>query len=666
MVTNTEQNSIIYRNEYDYALNVTGIPDFTKMKTKTVSVSGHVLSETVFQRINDVKVKPGERVRVKAAMGDNEALYVIWKPEVHKEAIEQESYQYRVRGISKYGMKSRWLYSAIYKPSEELLLGLLITEFADIISAVYDDEISLSTQHILEDMIIAPLLEKDAPKIAKLFPQKENLSYNLEELLARIEENDEALSIEEQVVADILQVIHLEKDQILQHVKEEVHITLEDVFRMGYKLKADDNRVSEIFENEIKSTLLKSIYDVLELSIADKPVEVALYQDKYLALYTETVEELILNGKEALAQDYELLIVERAKGLMKTSFSLMLDFWKEDISIYQASDKIVATYAATLEDIAIITKYDELVERTLYQEILDLLDLDIKENPIQYTLFDENGTALMELAYELLHLLKQEEVHTDLRKTLLDRYVTGHNDSYIMTIQKLVDDLLLYNPTEKLTLGASIGLIGSNSDKNNFDWLLYEKYQEKYRNPLTVDEVSIQTVEEYVCLYKLVSQKIQENVTITTGDSASFTAIVLASLLKEKERHFSPTETAPLLLDDYVSYQTGYWQSLIDEQVITYDDISKKDVIKKWFSFYEYLVADIKEVPHRLIKALFYDPVNYHPNDLLRMYFVINFHDHYKKPMEDHAMITTDLSDSGFPLGKFVIGTTPLGKGATK
>ena len=666
MTTTKEQSSVAYRDQYDYALNVTGIPDFTKMKAKTVSISGKVLSETVFQRIADINVKPGEKIRVKAQVSDGEPLYVIYNPAIHAEEISQEKYQFRVRGVSKYSLKSRWLYSAIYQPTDELMLGALITEFADILQTMYDDEIAVSTQHLLQDIIINPLLEKEKPKLAKLFPNIEDLSYDVEEVLAKAKDKHELLTVEEQVIADILSVAHHEQDRIIQQVKEDVHMTLEEVFRMGYKLKASDKHIMEMYESEIKNTLLKSLYDIFEMKLADKPITVALYNAEYLSYYTETIEDLILNGQEWLTTDYNLLIVETAKGIIQTSHSLLLDFAQKDISVYQAQEKMIATYAATLEDAVIIHKYDRIAEQTLTRELQELLGLDIKENPIQYVLFDEYGTTMMELAYELLELLKHDEIYTDIRKTLLDLYVTGHKDSYVMTIQKLVDDLLSYQPSEELTLHASIGLIGSNQDKSNFDWLLYEEYQDKYRKPLTLDEVSIQTVEEYACLYKFVSQRIEENVTIIEGDSAALVPMILGSLIHEKARHFSPTEDQPLLLNDYVSYHQGYWESLLDEQVISYEDLMDQSKMKQWFSFYEYLIADIHEIPHRLIKALFYSSVVYTPQELMRMYFNVKLHHHYVEDIKDHALITTDTTDKGFPLGKFVLGGTALGEGSKK
>lgn len=295
-----------------------------KVRLRTVDHNGRSQNETSIITLKTINVEIDEseaklfRLKTVLSEEDHGVSESYWVSEKHVSPSPSTAFnQYRLRGISKEGLKSDWVYSNIKDDKNDTIIYNMLYDVLDIMLNAYDDQMDLLLDHMLTDTF-SELIKTMNPNLFK---------------------NIESDELHKLTMNEVVSVYSNE----LQSTTDEKLLT-----KLGEKFLL----LGTVLKEELKETVLSSPEEFAELYRIYKAVD--QYQEKNTDFLTLLVEIFLEDRYEEIEQNVNVEALLQNEEEMGVFLQGSFDF---DIK----SELIAATCNASLDD-RFVTGVNDAVE----------------------------------------------------------------------------------------------------------------------------------------------------------------------------------------------------------------------------------------------------------------------------------------------------------------
>lgn len=398
--------------------------------------------------INDISAEP---FRIKAVLSQPEhgITESHWVTERSTEGAFASSHnQYRMRGISKEGWKSDWVYSELRDFDNELIVYNMLHDILDLLTTVHDDQIDYLMDYIVSDTFIKVLTEK-APLLATSLDPEEFQTATITELLSVLSSRDE-MGPEETVMSQLGEHFAVLADEMKKEFKENL-MTSPEEFAILYRMYNLFDQYRERKQDVIGLLMEIFLEDRLEKLVQKTDIEVLLQNDEETGIYLNGVyefdikNELITSVYAASPNDSFVTKLEDAVQLLSEPVVF------EELA-YNANEQVGKFLRMALAEVytPMVAMDERLLE--LQSELEDRHEVSVTGSIIEFTTMDEDYETRHMLLFDVVEaLIKGDlELRKDYEVAILDFML----NSFIDSRKTLLID---YNLGESLEVFMNLG-----------------------------------------------------------------------------------------------------------------------------------------------------------------------------------------------------------------
>jgi hypothetical protein len=664
-------------------------------RVKALNADSNVISEIKQKTLNTgilVESVDGEKYRVKAVLsqpdfGVTESHWLTLNH--HEYSGVQPHNQYRARGISKESWKSNWVYSEARDDMNQLIIYEMLYDLLNILDRIEDDKFELFLSAFVEDAYKALELEEKL-QYAYTYDLYETHEHHLREearplgkATFRYSEEMGAQPLERAVGqasprAEQLEKLTAEVRSSFSFISKELRTAFKEEFMISKKEFSELLRVYRAYDKFTQNpgsmvTIVMEVFleEYLEKIVKASKIEMLLENDENKALWLESEydfdikSELITYAYSLMPTDsFVLLANSTVKLISEPVMSEEMDYGMA-VSVQEAL-RVLSSHIQEVLDVGIsedLYLFMRLMLQEAYMpyiimesrmteittETSDSTDLDIQGRSIKYDLYDEGQVNHYSFLHDIISTLfefdlLQNQVQIDLAEKFLDHVV----DRQRMDVSYFFE--------ESLDMLSRMG----------------ERFSNRFKALFLNDERMVLHKDETV-LYdpKRDAQK-QENVHTAFADG------VQQDL--DKSRGFS--EQTAAYLADYFQKSLSIKQIAHDH--MTVDLVDNLELYAPKVQHAELLSADLED--RTKIRATirrgiqeYYRTINESNTELLyKMRILDNGHMaimHLKREIELETSLADlfemkgrdrvlyalgEMSDDGWPIGIFILGTNTL------
>lgn len=459
-----------------------------EMRIRTVREDGATVSILAFKK-SAISANLTESIRIRSVLKENDYKlpYSEWVNYDHLgEEEAQEVNQYRIRGVSKEMLNSQWVYSNIRNKENEEILFKLLHDFLDVTLNVYDDQIDIVTDFILGDKMIM-LIKEHAPEMYNAMDLNEELKYRLSELLA-IHESYIPNTLEEEMVAHLLEAFSLQLGTFYEAVSEYFYASIEEFTVLMQTFKFEDHLNFVLTDEEKMAQVLLALEDSYEKIVKQSNLEVFLSNGSNSSLFLESCFELDVKA-ENISEYFNIAFSDMVVSTIQSTVQLLVSQEVSDIADAVIQDVPYTEFLGFMNDVLPMLKLLEEAETMMLMHAKDNYDINLRENPIQYMLFDENNVFNVELLYEVFSFIGEEFLNLHIDADRFDLFTQVFSEKHLIMVDRLVEEFFKYSITDEYK---------TTDTKERLDYIS-EVYQNRILSDfdIAIKKVAVTPADEY-------------------------------------------------------------------------------------------------------------------------------------------------------------------------
>jgi hypothetical protein len=622
----------------------------------------------------------GKRFRIKAVLsesidGVSESYWLTMHHQDYADLIQDHN-QYRVRGVTKQGWYTDWVYSELRDRENRLEIFQLLHDILDLAAMVYDDELETFLTTLVQDSFHAILFQEGSPLYALGLDSLEQVEHYLQEQI-KTTSNQAIPGVDEKFVARI--------EGMMQHISSKLHESFKEM--LCTTINEDSNILKRYQRQDVFTQSLSDLAGLLVQHYLEEAIEKVVQSTKIeVFLDNEENQQIYLEGH------YNFDI----KGeLLRHSYTLMPEdrFFLNATSTVQLIAEPVARESMDYQMISSLRQslllFKKLVSETLEvhpsEEISKFLRMIMKDLYVPHLIVDQR---LAEITIDLDDT--RDKVQVD---DAVVEYDLESEDGIFRTllVRDMVKTLLLNDVHLRRSYEIELidELIRLVTDRTalyiNNHWIEY------------FDCISLMG-EQFAAHYNAIFADQKEDIAFDLQDETDLlpdfspSKNEVLSLLNGEILNISPTLTQSLSdhlnmkLDDLLYIRPWTQKQMLDELTFeSFDSVSGRlDLISSLYDYFDIGPEeriekhfDLVSSPSEYLQMTFSRNVSPtylpHPKDSYGrdkqescdILMLSDIKDKYELNGKERVLYALgEMSDTGWPLGKFKIGTNTL-KGGT-
>ncbi|MCY8466544.1 hypothetical protein [Bacillus atrophaeus] len=405
-----------------------------KVRLRTVDHNGRSQNETSIITLKTINVEVDDseaklfRLKTVLSEEDHGVSESYWVSEKHVSPCPSTAFnQYRLRGISKEGLKSDWVYSNIKDDKNDTIIYNMLYDVLDIMLNAYDDQMDLLMDHMISDTFLE-LIKTMNPNLFKNIESDEIHKLKMNEVVAAYL-NELQSNANEKLLAKLGEKFLLLGSVLKEELKETV-LSSPDEFAELYRIyKAVDQykEKNTDFLTLLVEIFLEDRYEEIEQNVN---VEALLQNEEEMGVFLQGSFDFDIKS-ELIAATCNASLDDRFVSGVNDAVELLSEPLFYDQLVYGKDEEIEKFLRVAMKDLYAPMLAVEHHIVTLESDLQDNHRQDKNDYAAGYDLTDTNGYEIRNMIFFdfIEALIKGDlEIKSDFHLTFIDSIIHRKND----------------------------------------------------------------------------------------------------------------------------------------------------------------------------------------------------------------------------------------------
>lgn len=461
----------------------------SKLRIRSI---GHDWTETMASTTGELEIPltkwdfTKDKFRMKAVLSEPDygVLESDWvSQQVLGDVEKRKLNQFRVRGITKIGMRSRWIYSELKDEDNNLVVFQLLHDLLDVMTIIHEHDLDIVLEAFADDLLIGLMNggQMDDVDWIKTLDLDDEMKYKLSEsikatgmgvhqfdLLKKAGITEESfnelmrryIEFKEQKKAKIEETVQVITKRFKKNFMEQKKFSSEEIAEHALLFKFKDIKMEKILEQMIESLILITLDDAYERTIEECHFEALLHNDEELLLLLNDVYEF--KAKSILS---ELFVSGKFVDNFVTFFgdglSLFIESGFDEAKIHKIKEDVIPVLLLMYRDAFIPMALLDTAMTEVFANLIDDASIGLYDNlktvldTVRFEYYDESTgetwTLVEDFLFEIFEYLLLTDVINDVQVDI---------DLFSKMIGSLKTDALklfiMYDPVEAVQFVTQI------------------------------------------------------------------------------------------------------------------------------------------------------------------------------------------------------------------
>ncbi|MGG1453531.1 hypothetical protein ABE325_21725 [Bacillus licheniformis] len=631
-----------------------------KVRLKTVDHNGRSPSETSIITQKSMSIKIGqldtELFRIKTVLSeeDHGVTDSYWVSERQISPSPATSFnQYRLRGVSKEGLKSDWVYSNIKDDNNDAIIYNMLYDVLDIMLNTYDDQMDLLLDHMISDTFLE-LMKEMNPNLFKNIDPNERQQLSMDEILVAFSDVLKT-DTDEKILSHLGEKFLLLGTFLKKEFKEKILSSSEEFAELYRVYKAVDQyqERNTDFLALLVEIFLEDRYEQLEQNIN---VEALLHNDEEMGVFLkgsfdfDIKSELIAAACNASLDDHFVSGINDAVELLSEPL-----FYEQ--LVYGKDEEVVKFIRMAMKDLYAPMLAVEHQIVTLESELYDHHRQEKNDYAAGYNLTDDDG-------YEIRNM-----IFFDFVEALIKGDLEIENDFHLMFIDSIIH--------RKSDIRKSIILDYGFEELMKVFFNIGETFRQSYSLLLnkTNEKLAVNTIEESKLIQKNKGKTFNESYTSVLNEMHDILSVIISDNIQEKKdiHIFDEITEQYVVFKKVISDLIGVsikdhlntselksYFDLIQGKNLQFKDLVNKDNITQEKVIKETASLRQEELYYNLFKHYLRNPNKFPILDKRFIQLSHELKDYLLGDWNDEVQYALGDMDNGWTLGIFKLGVNTL------